>query len=69
MLDRGEIQLDFGVEYLGPVTLNIGYICNCIEGGDSDLEIRYVRSESGQAVETLFDEEAIYNECWEALEL
>ena len=69
MLDRGEVQLDFGVEYLGSVTLNIGYICNCIEGGDSDLEIRYVQSEAGQDVETLFDEDAIYQECWEALEL
>ena len=69
MLDRGEIQLDFGVEYLGSVTLNIGYTCNYIEGGDSDLEIRYVQSEAGQDVETLFDEDSIFQECWEALEL
>jgi hypothetical protein len=69
MIDRGELQLDFTVEALGSVTLNIGYICNCIEGGDSDLEIRYVRSEADQDVETLFDEEAIYQEMWEALEL
>ena len=69
MIDRGELQLDFTVEALGSVTLNIGYICNCIEGDDSDLEIRYVRSEADQDVETLFDEEAIYQEAWEALEL
>jgi hypothetical protein len=69
VIDRGELQLDFRVETLGPVTLNIGYICNFIEGGDSDLEIRYVRSEADQDVETLFDADAIYDECWEALEL
>ena len=66
MIDKGELQLDFEVEDLGPVTLNIGYEADYTE---TELEIVYVRSEAGQDVETLFDDDAIYNECWEALEL
>ena len=66
MIDKGELQLDFEVEDLGAVTLNIGYEADYLE---TDLEIIYVRSETGQDVETLFDDDAIYNECWEALEL
>ena len=66
MIDKGELQLDFEVEELGSVTLNIGYEADYLE---TELEIIYVRSEAGQDVDTLFDEDAIYNECWEALEL
>lgn len=69
MIDRGEVQLDFAVAILGDITLDIGYVANVIEGGDNDLEIRYVRSEAGQDIDTLFDEDAIYQEVWEALEL
>ena len=69
MIDCGEVQLDFHVDILGGITLDIGYTANAVQGGDNDLEIRYVRSEAGQDVETLFDEDAIYQEVWEALEL
>ena len=66
MIDRDEVQLDFEVDELGAITLNIGYVADYLE---PSLEIVYVRSEADQDVETLFDEDAIYNECWEALEL
>lgn len=66
MIDKGELQLDYEIDELGSVTLSIGYEADYLE---TELEIVYVRSETGQDVETLFDEDAIYNECWEALEL
>ena len=66
MIDKGFVELDFEVDGLGPITLHIGYEADYLE---SELEIVYVRSRDGQDVETLFDDDAIYNECWEALEL
>lgn len=66
MIDKGELQLDYEIDELGSVTLSIGYEVDYL---DTEIEIVYVRSETGQDVETLFDEDAIYNECWEALEL
>jgi hypothetical protein len=66
MIDKGFVELDYEVDELGHITLHIGYEADYLE---TELEIVYVRSEAGQDVETLFDEDAIYNECWEALEL
>lgn len=66
MKDEGELQLDYKVDGLGMITLNIGYEASYREGW---LQVRYVQSEDEQDVDTLFDEDAIYQECWEALEL
>jgi len=66
MKTEGEVQLDFKVNGLGMITLSIGYEASYSEGW---LQVRYVQSEDEQDVETLFDEDAIYQECWEALEL
>ena len=66
MIDKGFVELDYEVDELGHITLYIGYEAARLE---RELEIVYVRSRDGQDVETLFDDDAIYNECWEALEL
>ena len=66
MKTEGEVQLDYRVDGLGMITLNIGYEVSYSEGW---LQVRYVQSEDEQPVETLFSEDAIYQECWEALEL
>ena len=66
MKDEGELQLDYKVDGLGWITLNIGYEASYSEGW---LQVRHVRSDDEQDVETLFDEDAIYQEMWEALEL
>ena len=52
MIDRGEFQMDFNCGPLGWITLDVGYTADIVDGGDHDLEIRYVRSEAGQDVDT-----------------
>ena len=69
LIDKGFVELDYEVEKLGPLTLYIQYKVEHPAHLEPELEIVEVTSPSGQPVETLFDEDSIYQECWEALEL